>query len=85
MGKTIKIAVSLPQEILVAAEREGRTRGETRDEFIRHALETVLHPGHSSADAERYIEGYRQSPETDDDVARAHQASAAMLALDPWE
>jgi hypothetical protein len=32
----------------------------------------------------RYVEGYRQQPETDEEVALAHQLSSAVLTQEPW-
>lgn len=32
----------------------------------------------------RYVEGYRQQPETDEEVAFAHQISEAVLTQEPW-
>lgn len=32
----------------------------------------------------RYIEGYRQQPETDEEVALAQQISSAVLTQEPW-
>ena len=84
MGKTVTIAVSLPKEVLDAAEREREARGETRDELFRRAVEALLRrDGHDAV--ERYVQGYRDQPESDEEVASADQLGAAVLAQDPWD
>jgi metal-responsive CopG/Arc/MetJ family transcriptional regulator len=42
MASAVKIAISLPSDVLDAAETERRARGQTRSEFIRHAIEAYL-------------------------------------------
>lgn len=82
MGKTVKIAISLPEELLQAAERESQARGVTRSEFFRQAVEGALERRQDAI--ERYMRGYHEQPETDDEVVAARQASSAALAMEPW-
>ena len=84
MGKTVTIAVSLPEEVLEAAEREREARGETRDELSRRAVEALLRRNRREA-VERYVQGYRDQPETDEEIASTHQLGAAVIAQDPWD
>ena len=42
MGRAVKLAINLPEELYAAAERERRARHETRSEFFRHALAAFL-------------------------------------------
>lgn len=37
MNKSAKVAISLPEHILKAIEKERKTRGESRSEFFRRA------------------------------------------------
>jgi Arc/MetJ-type ribon-helix-helix transcriptional regulator len=41
-AKTTKIAISLPEEVLDAVERERGESGESRSEFFRRAVEALL-------------------------------------------
>lgn len=82
MRKTVKIAISLPCELFEAAEHECQATGITSSEFFRQAAEKVL--DHESAAVERYMQGYREQPESDEETAAARQASSTILALEPW-
>lgn len=85
MSKTIKIAISLPEDLLEAAERERIARGESRSEFFRQALQNLLRQKRERDAIERYVAGYREQPETDEEVQAAYASSQAALAQEPWE
>lgn len=90
MDKTVTIAVSLPQEVLEAAEREREARGETRSQFFRRAIESLLRQDGDDADdadnaVDRYVRGYREQPETDEEIAVVHHIGASTIAQEPWE
>ena len=36
-------------------------------------------------DIERYVQGYRECPETDAEIQATHAAGQAALAQEPWE
>lgn len=84
MGQTVKVSVSLPVEILNAVESECKARGESRSGFFRHAVERLLDQQHAQEAVKRYVDGYRRQPETDEEVALAHQISSAVLKQEPW-
>lgn len=84
MSKTVKIAISLPEELLHAVEGERRTRGETRSGFFRQAAEHLLSQQRAQEAVTRYIEGYRQQPETEEEIALAHHLSIAVLTQESW-
>ena len=83
MSKAVKIAI-MPQELLAAADRKRQDRGETRSEFFRHAVEALLRREQEQEAVQRYIQGYRAHPETDEEVAAIHQASRAVFEQAPW-
>ncbi len=85
MAGTVKIAISLPQETLELADLERRARGETRSEFFRRAVEQFIRRLKTQEAVERYLEGYREHPEVDDEAAAVHQLSVEALAREPWE
>jgi len=85
MRKAAKIAISLPDKLLRAAERKRKATRETRSQFFRRALETLLEKDRELEKERRYIEGYRKFPETEAEVAEAHQLSVAAFADEPWE
>ncbi len=71
MGATAKITISLDAELLEAIERLRRERGQTRSGFIRYAVEQVLR--REQEDSERYIRGYQEQSETDEEMIIARQ------------
>lgn len=84
MGKSAKIAISLPEHILKAVEKERRSRGESRSEFFRHAAEKLLKQEHESREVEAYIRGYCVSPESAEEIEAIHRAGSTVLAKEPW-
>lgn len=85
MSNTVKVAISLPSDLLAAAERARGERGETRSEFFRHAIEALLQQEERQAAIDEYVDAYRRYPESDDDIQVATQLSTDVLAQEPWE
>ena len=84
MGKTAKVAISLPEHILAAVEMERRAKGETRSEFFRRAVEARLKQEMESSAIRDYVRGYQQYPESVEEVEAAHRTGSAVLAAEPW-
>jgi metal-responsive CopG/Arc/MetJ family transcriptional regulator len=84
MGKTAKVAISLPEHLLAAVERERRARGESRSEYFRQAVEARLKQERETADITDYVRGYQECPESTEEVEAAHRAGSAVLAAEPW-
>ena len=57
-----KIAISLPDEMYQAVEKERLAKGESRSQFFRRAVEEHLRRAREREDVERYIRGYQQYP-----------------------
>lgn len=85
MSKTAKVAISLPEEVLDAVEREREESGESRSEFFRRAVETLLRHRREQEMTERYVRAYQRVPETREEVEAAYHAASAILAEEPWE
>jgi metal-responsive CopG/Arc/MetJ family transcriptional regulator len=79
-----KIAISLPDEVLQAVERERLVKGESRSAFFRRAVEQLLRREREREADERYVRGYLEFPETEEELAWA-QLGLAALAADPWD
>jgi len=84
MNKSAKVAISLPEYVLKAIEKERKARGESRSEFFRRAAEKLLKQEQESKAVETYIQGYRIMPEPAEEVETIHRAGVAMLAEEPW-
>jgi len=80
-----KIAISLPDEILSAVEKERTKSGISRSEYFRRTVEEHLRREKEKDDAARYIQGYLDDPETPEEMAWIVQAGVATLANLPWE
>lgn len=85
MPKTSKIAISLPEEVLTAVEREREGSGESRSQIFRRAVELLLLQRKEREMSEQYIRAYQQAPETQEEVAAARRAASTILAEEPWK
>jgi len=85
MPRIAKIAISLPQEVLNAVEKEREGSGESRSQLYRRAVELLLRQRKEREMSERYIRAYQQVPETEEDVTAARRAASSLLAEEPWQ
>lgn len=85
MSRAVKISVSIPSEVLEKADRERETIGESRSEFVRQAIEERVRRMAEAERVERYVQGYRNLPETAEEVASSFALSQAALSGEPWE
>ena len=84
MDKSTKVAISLPERVLRAIEKERKARGESRSEFFRRAAEKLLKQEQEFKAIETYIQGYRSLPESAEEVNAVHRLGVAVLAEEPW-
>ena len=84
MSKTSKVAISLPEEVLTAVEREREESGESRSQIFRRALELLLRQRTEREMSERYVRAYQEMPETREEVTAARRAASTILAEEPW-
>jgi len=80
-----KVAVSIPARLFEAVEEKRRSSGQSRSEFVQRALETLLERLDLQEKERRYVEGYHQQPETEEEVAAVHESGIAALRTQPWE
>ncbi len=85
MPDTVKVSVSLPRRLLDAAEQRRAATGESRSEFFRRAVSTLLREERRARAVRRYVDGYVAEPETTYDTEAADAAAAEALAGEPWE
>ncbi len=84
MRRSAKLTISLPTDLLKVIEQRQEARGESRSEVIAGLVESALHREREQADVERYIRGYLEQPETDDEVATIDRLSVEAATRDPW-
>ena len=85
MPKTSKIAISLPEEVLTAVEREREESGESRSQIFRRAVDLLLRQRKEREMSELYIRAYQTVPETKEEVDAARRAASTILAEEPWK
>jgi len=85
MAKSAKVAISLPGDVLEAVETERKAKGESRSQFFRRAIERLLKQERESSAVKDYMRGYREVPESAEEVEAAHRVGSAVLAGEPWE
>lgn len=85
MPKTSKIAISLPEEVLTAVEREREESGESRSQIFRRAVELLLRQRKEREMSEQYIRAYQEMPETKEEVTAARRAASTILAEETWQ
>ena len=84
MKRAVKVAISLPDDLLHRVDRARRERKVSRSEYFRQAATNLLGLT-GDQDIDRYVRGYTSQPETTDEVEAARAASANALAAEPWE
>ena len=75
-----KIAVSVPKDLLEQVENVRRREGLTRSAVVESGLRAWLRARRDAERVRRYIEGYRQHPESDDEIAEAAAVVRASWA-----
>lgn len=78
MSKTVKIAISLPDDLFKKIEKSRKTAGETRSSFIKRAIEKTLSDREKNLLVDKYIQGYIDFPETKEEIAAAESFSISM-------
>ena len=84
MDRSVKVTISLPADVLAEIESECKARNETRSAFIRVAVDQAIRERRAKADIARYVRGYEQYPESDEELALADQLSRAVLLEEQW-
>ncbi len=84
MAKAVKVTVSLPEDLHRAIERRRRAHKQSRSQFFRDAVLSVLRDESEREAATRYIEGYRQQPEEESEVSVFDRIGRNVLVSEPW-
>ena len=80
-----KIAISLPDDVLRDVEIERQASGESRSQFFRRAVITLLKQKRDREANEQYVRAYREMPETEGELGWLQASSEAVLAEYPWD
>jgi hypothetical protein len=71
MARTVRIAISLPADLLAAARCERAARHESRTQFFRRAVESLRSAQRHRDEIARFVTRYREQPETAEEVGTA--------------
>jgi len=89
-GKNVvKVTISLPEDLYAIIEHERQAVGETRSEYLRHSVETLLRQKQEQAWDEQYRRSYQDHPETPEELAELAAWTRSGLEVwareSPWE
>lgn len=84
-SKTVKVAVSLPEDLFKRLEKVRRRQDVSRSAAFREALEAWLRDLQEREDVRRYIEGYRRMPETREEMKAFEKLALTALSHEEWE
>lgn len=84
MPRAVKIAISLPEPLLLAADAECRRTGKSRSELFRDAVAEALREERERSDDQAYVRAYQEHPETDAEIALAQRLGRGALEREPW-
>ena len=81
----VQIAVRLDDELVAQVDHLVRSGVvDSRSQAVRDGLRALVDQRRRSAVGETIVEGYRRHPQTDDEIAWSDEATAAMIAEEPW-
>jgi metal-responsive CopG/Arc/MetJ family transcriptional regulator len=83
MPASVKISISLPQDVLREAEQWLGRPDETRSALITRVLQDALQDLAEQEAEERYEKGYHRYPETSAECAFNRAAARALFSHDP--
>ena len=78
MSRT-KVSVSLPNDVLADAERRLARPGENRSALFSRLLSSALRELDEREAEERYLRGYRQQPESDDELRANRRLTRSLM------
>ena len=84
MHTTVKVAVSLPKAQFQIAEKRRRLLHVSRSAMVREALQQWLKNLEEQEAVRQYIEGYRQRPESREEIKAMQHAAVEALTHEAW-
>ncbi len=78
-AKMTRVTVTLPVDVLAAAEAKLAEPDESRSGMLRRLIEAALKDAEERRDVEQWIRAYREQPQTEDEVGWFEQAALETL------
>jgi hypothetical protein len=85
MSNVAKVACSIDAALLARVESVRKRTGESRSAFISRALRMLTAESARALAVARYVEAYRERPESSDDVRAARRSARHTLSRVAWE
>lgn len=85
MSGVIRFTVSVPGELLEAAEKKLAPGEHNRSAFIRRLLEAALRDAQEREDVAQWIRGYQEQPQTEEEFGWQDEIAKEYLAQERWE
>ena len=80
-----KIAITVPPELLEEIESLRRRTRESRSAVFARAARALLQTEERRQNIQRYIQAYREQPETQSEILAAEKLARASLGAVEWE
>jgi metal-responsive CopG/Arc/MetJ family transcriptional regulator len=84
-GRRAKFACSIDASLLGRIEQLRARTGESRSAMVSRALARLADDEYHAARVLRYIEAYREQPESADEIELATALARRVLARVPWD
>ena len=84
-SKTVKVAVSLPEEEYRHVEKLRKELRISRSAVITRALKSWIASSRNQERVRAYVDGYRRVPETDEESKVFESLAGEAIALEEWE
>ena len=83
-GGITRFTVSVPSDLLDTVDRVFG-KGTTRSALVRKLFEDALRAADERHKVEEYIEGYRNDPQTEEELGWLDEVTVRSLREVPWE
>lgn len=84
-GRTTRITVSLPSDLLEAAGNRLAREGEGTSALVRRLFEAALRDAEEQERVRQYMRGYQEAPQTDEEFGWADAAGREAVAEGEWK
>ncbi|MGH2460519.1 MAG: hypothetical protein ACRDIY_16820 [Chloroflexota bacterium] len=84
MNRMTRMTVSVPTSLLEEVDRRLVKGDEGRSAVIRRLLEVALRAIEEREDVERFVRGYRERPQTEEEFGWSDAAARDGIAELPW-
>lgn len=84
MSRRLKVAVSVPKELVERADEASRSSKTSRSAVFERALAAYFAGEETAERSRRYVGGYRKAPERAPEIAEALALAKVALTAERW-